>query len=93
MGFYGKINNTSTSLVFDKIYPNRVAMEDAVKKGKDDGVFIGRYVLVNYEYVPDTDYTVTTSGEGVTITFDEDVKIENGNNVMVVYETNLTTIQ
>ena len=54
MGFYGKINNTSTSLVFDKIYPNRVAMEDAVKKGKDDGVFIGRYVLVNYEQ-PDSD--------------------------------------
>lgn len=51
------------------------------------------YVLVNYEYVPDTDYTITTTGESVTITFDEDVKIENGNNVMVVYETNLTTIQ
>lgn len=51
------------------------------------------YVLVDYEFVPDTDYTITTSGEGVAITFDEEVKIENGNNVMVVYETNLTTIQ
>lgn len=46
MGFYGKINNTSTSLVFDEIYPNRVEMET---KAENDNVFIGRYVLVNYD--------------------------------------------
>lgn len=56
MGFYGNITNTSkTNFVFDKIYTNRKAMDDAQRK-KDpntgqtvgDGVFIGRYVLVEY---------------------------------------------
>ena len=51
------------------------------------------YVLVDYEYVPDTDYTITTSDSATTITFDEEVTITDKTNVMVVYETNLTTIQ
>ena len=46
MGFYGNITNTSkTSFVFDKIYSNRKAMED---NAATDGVFIGRYVLIEY---------------------------------------------
>ena len=56
MGFYGNITNTSkTNFVFDKIYTNRKAMDDAQRKidpntGQiiGDGVFIGRYVLVEY---------------------------------------------
>ena len=46
MGFYGNITNTSkTNFVFDKIYSNRKAMED---NAATDGVFIGRYVLIEY---------------------------------------------
>ena len=47
MGFYGNITNTSkTTFQFDRIYPNRLAMDAGVN---DDGIFIGRYVLVEYQ--------------------------------------------
>lgn len=47
MGFYGNITNTSnTTFQFDRIYPNRLTMDANVN---NDGIFIGRYVLVEYE--------------------------------------------
>jgi hypothetical protein len=47
MSFYGNITNTSRSpFTFDRIYSNRVQMEDACAT---DGVFAGRYVLVEYD--------------------------------------------
>lgn len=47
MGFYGNITNTSkTTFSFDVIYANRYEMES---KCATDGVFLGRYVLVEYE--------------------------------------------
>lgn len=47
MGFYGNITNTSnTTFSFDRIYPNRLAMD---ANANNDGIFIGRYVLVEYE--------------------------------------------
>lgn len=47
MGFYGNITNVNnTTFVFDKIYPNRVTMDDNTY---NDGIFIGRYVLVDYD--------------------------------------------
>ena len=47
MGFYGNITNTSkTTFQFDKIYPNRLSMDANVN---NDGIFIGRYVLVEYD--------------------------------------------
>lgn len=47
MGFYGNIKNTSrTQFYFDRIYPNRKAMEDNKTK---DNIFAGRYVLIEYE--------------------------------------------
>ena len=60
MGFYGKVTNTSkTQFTFDKIYSNRKEMDDAIRDivsdtgefigRKDDGVAIGRYVLVDYD--------------------------------------------
>ena len=60
MGFYGKVTNTSkTQFTFDKIYSNRKEMDDAIGDivsntgefigHKDDGVAIGRYVLVDYD--------------------------------------------
>ena len=47
MGFYGNITNTSrTSFQFDKTYPSRYSMDRSVAS---DGVFIGRYVLIEYD--------------------------------------------
>lgn len=47
MGFYGNITNTArTQFQFDKKYPSRWAMEQACAK---DGVYTGRYVLVEYD--------------------------------------------
>ena len=47
MGFYGNITNVSkTQFSFDKIYPSRRSMDLSCD---GDGVFIGRFVLVEYE--------------------------------------------
>lgn len=47
MGFYGNISNVNKSTFqFDKIYPNRYEMDT---HASDDGIFIGRYVLVDYD--------------------------------------------
>ncbi len=52
--FYGNLkNNSRASFIFDKIYPTRKAMEDAVKNGTD-GVFVNRYVLIAYNYTQDS---------------------------------------
>ena len=47
MGFYGNIKNTSrTQFSFDKIYPSRAEMDAQVNL---DGVYAGRFVLVEYD--------------------------------------------
>ena len=47
MGFYGNIRNaTNNSFKFDRIYSNRTLME---QNEQTDGVFGGRYVLVEYD--------------------------------------------
>ena len=56
--FYGNIkNNSRSSFIFDRIYSSRVNMETALKNTLDvngaiqgDGVFINRYVLIDYGY-------------------------------------------
>ena len=49
MGFYGNITNTSrTSFQFDKTYSSRYVMDQSVAS---DGVFIGRFVLIEYDNV------------------------------------------
>ena len=46
MAFYGNLNNTTRSqFYFDKIYPNRKVMDESASS---DQVFLGRYVLVEY---------------------------------------------
>ena len=63
MGFYGNITNTTrTQFQFDKVYPNRYEMD---KLGWADGVYIGRFVLVEYddEYHLDT-FTRVTMNNG-----------------------------
>jgi len=50
MGFYGNIANTSkTTFSFDLIYSSRWQMD---KAAETDGVFLGRYVLVQYDAIP-----------------------------------------
>jgi hypothetical protein len=47
MSFYGNISNAGrTNLTFDKIYPNRELME---LKTSEDGVFVGRHILIEYD--------------------------------------------
>lgn len=50
MGFYGNITNTAkTTFSFDHIYHTRTEMD---KLANLDGVFLGRYVLINYDEEP-----------------------------------------
>lgn len=47
MAFYGNVTNTSkTTFSFDKTYSNRYEMDLNANR---DGVFVGRYVLVDYD--------------------------------------------
>ena len=47
MGFYGNITNTSrTQFQFDRTFPNRAVMDNLIGT---DGVYIGRFVLVEYD--------------------------------------------
>lgn len=47
MGFYGNISNAGkTQMSFDRVYPNRKIMEE---NAPTDGVFVGRFVLVEYD--------------------------------------------
>ena len=54
MAFYGRVTNESkTSMTFDRVYPNKAAMDAAANRlnpdgTKGDGVFTGRFVLVEY---------------------------------------------
>lgn len=77
MSFYGEIKRVNSSpFVFDKIYPNRVAMEAGAQT---DNVYVGRYVLINYTMNPNDPNTfldkyATTSGDenaSEPITFSE----------------------
>ena len=55
MSFYGNITNTSrTQFQFDKTFPNRKIMEEFANL---DGVYIGRYVLVEYDKDLAADWT------------------------------------
>ena len=47
MSFYGNISNAGkTQMSFDRVYPNRKIMEE---NALTDGVFVGRFVLVEYD--------------------------------------------
>lgn len=50
MAFYGRVTNESkTSMTFDRIYQNRVDMDN---NASTDGVFTGRFVLIDYDRDP-----------------------------------------
>ena len=47
MSFYGNISNAGkTQMSFDRVYPNRKIMEE---NASTDGVFVGRFVLIEYD--------------------------------------------
>lgn len=53
MGFYGNITNTArTQFQFDRIYANRAEMDENTNA---DGIFMNRYVLVEYDSEVNTD--------------------------------------
>ena len=53
-GFYGRVSNTNKSaFTFDITYPSRHIMD---QQAQSDGVFIGRYVEVEYDDPPITGY-------------------------------------
>lgn len=53
MGFYGNVSNiTRSTFQFDQIYPNRLMMD---AETNNDGIYIGRYVLVEYDSAMDFD--------------------------------------
>ena len=53
MGFYGNVSNiTRSTFQFDRIYGSRHEMERALESGDDD-VYIGRYVLIEYDQAVD----------------------------------------
>ena len=53
MGFYGNIvNSNKASFTFDRIYSSRRAMDAAMSVNEGDGVFLGRYVLIDYDEPP-----------------------------------------
>lgn len=98
MSFYGNIKRVQSSpYVFDKYYPNRAAMEDAVLT---DNVYIGRYVLIKYNIKDDWKEEDFPSGSGVSIEdtptyFDKFTIAENPSNagtqmkkVYIGYELN-----
>lgn len=74
MGFYGNITNVNKSTFqFDRVYPNKATMEQFCS---NDDVYIGRYVLVDYNLD-----TLNLDGPNQT---PED--IVNGANVIIGYD-------
>ena len=83
MPFYGNITNKRNQFTYDKVYPNKKAMLEAVSAANvqtvqiidsneviieknDDGVFIGRYVLIDYGITKeehDNNYLIDNSAD------------------------------
>ena len=78
MGFYGNITNTSrTQFQFDKTFPNRKVMDEF--RGTD-GVYIGRFVLVEYDKTLAADWCTTAyygKDENGTLSFYSSPQLSN----------------
>ena len=75
MGFYGNITNVNnTTFAFDRVYPNRVAMD---QNSEIDGIFIGRYVLIEYDNDQNTFFNEAfIEGESFFFSLDKAKKTE-----------------
>lgn len=54
MSLYGNVS-ARPQFIYDKYYPNRKALDEAAAT---DDVFIGRYVLIDYEFNTDNNYLI-----------------------------------
>ena len=81
MGFYGNITNTSkTTFSFDYIYDTRKAMDEVAET---DGVFLGRYVLIDYDEEPiKAYYDANTKAFYSTANFHPNSAIQGRDNVI-----------
>ena len=83
MSFYGNIKRVNSSpYVFDKIYPNRVAMEAATNSDK---VYVGRYVLIKYTVKDELD---NSSNETYFTKYVEDTQNPGAKKVYTGYQFN-----
>ena len=88
MGFYGNITSaTKTQFAFDRTYPNRHIMDVNAKK---DGVYLGRYVLVEYDVAvqPYLEHQVE-AGDDYLRVYCKNYSEENINNLL--FYTSATT--
>ena len=78
MGFYGNITNTSrTQFQFDKTFPNRKVMDEFIGT---DGVYIGRFVLIEYDKTLAADWCTTAyygKDENGTLSFYSSPQLSN----------------
>lgn len=75
MGFYGNISNVGrTNMVFDRIYSSRQAMDANAAK---DGVYAGRYVLVEYDQDNKKDTHIQFYLKGSSLNADGSINISN----------------
>jgi len=62
MGFYGNISgSTKSAFTFDKVYANRATMDTSLENGNDN-VFLGRYVLIEYDDAPVSIWIIIRDG-------------------------------
>lgn len=72
MAFYGNITNTSkTTFSFDRTYSNRYEMDLNANR---DGVFVGRYVLVDYDAKLNSQSYVLDTGNESLFLYDDGEK-------------------
>jgi len=68
MGFYGNISgSTKSAFTFDRVYANRTLMDQSLDTGVDT-VFLGRYVLVEYDDAPVSIWIVTRDNVSIAYT-------------------------
>lgn len=73
MGFYGNIQNfNKISLQFDLIYPSRFQMDNSTAL---DGVFLGRYVAIDYGEMPITGYYNTDDKQFYTVRENQNAEV------------------
>ena len=91
MAFYGRITNNqaNASMTFDKIYPNRVTMD---ANASEDGVFTGRFVLVEYSEADETTLQNWAASEGYTYNTETGIITDAEENTVEPDETDIYTV-
>ena len=84
MSFYGDMTSVSkTHFIFDKIYGNKALMDASAET---DGVFAGRFVLVEYGLKPEDSYILAVgqaNGNSFANAWNEEITIEPYHNIII----------